>query len=245
MFEPAPAQPDRKLLRASVALVVKNPGPLVWFSAATAIVGFALLAGFDPVLQHFGLVYDPVKSSDKMFFIFDGGSNLLQALILTPLWAAVYGVAFAIVRQEEKPAKGASAAWTSFFPAISLALVLDAMWVGIDFGLRKVHLDTDFIASLILYSAVTVPLMLSFAAIVGLKMGPIEAVLYSLRRFEEAPWTYFRYYMNATFLACSGILLFCGGVVITLPIFAIAMAMLVAGGNFPGLDREPFERGDQ
>ena len=66
-------------------------------------------------------------------------------------------------------------------------------------------------------------------AIVGLGLGLGEAFSYSFGRVMAKPFSYLGYYIAANFLAGLGALA-CGiGIILTLPILYVAMAVLVTG----------------
>jgi hypothetical protein len=245
MDEPIPAKPSRLLLRVSVATVIRFAGPLIGLSGLCLLVGLGLVYAFDPFLKLFQFVYDPAKATDGQFLFYDGLSYFLLSSLAYPLWAGVYGVAFAILAKSPNPATGFKEAWKRFLPVAVLGFFVDVAWLGIDFGLHKAHMSDEAaqFPSLLLYTIVTAPIMLSLPAIVGLRMGVIQSVAYSVKRFEEAPWVYFGYLLGALGIASIGILM-CGvGVVFTLPVYAMAMAMLVAGGPVQGAER-PASGGD-
>jgi hypothetical protein len=230
--QPTPAQPTRILLRESFALVARNLGSLTSLVAICMLVYLGVSSLEEYVFKAVHFVYDPAKATDQQFFIREIIGNLDTTIPLIPIWVGIYGVIFAILAKEPNPQSGFSAAWKRFFPAVTLGLITDILAIAIDYGLRKAHVRDDFqVGSITIYLLLTTPLMLSLPAMVGLRMGMWESVVYSLRRFEEAPWTYFGYYIGAMVIAVSGFLA-CGvGLMITMPVYAAAMAMLISGGS--------------
>lgn len=234
MAEPMSAKPSRALLRAAFAFVVHNVRVFVPLAGTCLVVGIGISYALEPLLKMMGIVYDGAKATDQQFFTYEVIGNLATTLFIYPLWAGLYGVAFEIVREQPNPDKGFSVAWTKFVPVVILGLLTDAISIAIDFGLRKANLGDDLLYSLLLYSVVSAPLMLSLAAMVGTDMGMWQSIVYSFKRFEEHPFKYFSYYVAASLLAFAGVLA-CGfGILITLPIFPFAMVLLVEGRRLEG-----------
>ena len=227
MDQADPIMPSRVLLRQAFAIGLANANMLVPLSGISIIVLTCIITGFDPAMQAIGLHYDDAKATIPQFLLYDGLNNLALNILINPSWAGVYGVAFAILRKDPRPSRGFAAAWTTLLPVLLLGLITDIPSIAIDYGLRHTALGDESPVSLIIYAILSAPIMLSLAAIVGLRMGAFRSVAYSLRRFEENPWLYFGYYLGAISMACVGVV-FCGfGVMVTLPIFVMAMAMLV------------------
>ena len=219
--------PSKMLLRESIALALENSRVLVPLSSLWLAVTALVFWSIDPFLSLFKFTYDPAKATDQKFLIYEIINNVITTVILYPLWAGIYGVVASILRKESEPVKGFSAAWKRFVPVVVLGLITDVLSIAVDYGFRKSGVGEESALDIIANIAITSPIMLSFAAMVALNMGPWRATVFSLRRFEEHPWKYFAYYLAAAVASIFGIFL-CGfGIIITIPVFAIAMSLLV------------------
>ncbi len=87
--------------------------------------------------------------------------------------------------------------------------------------------------------------MLVIPAVVGLELGSVDAISYSLKRVFSNPLAYLCYFIGATILSLLGAVACLIGLVLTMAISNVAFALLITGiVPAPSMEPEVYPRGD-
>ena len=223
-------EPTVALLRFAWDTVMARLGFFVVLSA------IAIVAGLFSLGIHLGAAYllginflRPKGTIDELLTL-QALSVAVGALIVAPVTAGYLGVVFKVLRHEPDEMKGFSAASRFFIPAASAHLALGAATIAINVLCRLAFgkLWSGF-ASIPFELFVSFAVMLVIPAIVGLEMSVLQAISYSLKRVMSRPFAYFGYYIACQFLAGLGAFA-CGlGLVLTLSVGPVALALLITG----------------
>ncbi len=152
----------------------------------------------------------------------------MSAFIVLPISAGIYGVTFRLLDAAAEPIKGFAAMQKRYIPVVTFSLIVSAAMLLV----RLITFQTmsHAVGGLVFNIAfliVEAALMLAVPAIVRFGMSPVDALLYSMRRFGSAPIAYLGYSIAASLMGAFG-LVGCGiGVICTLGIPVVAMALLL------------------
>ena len=157
-------------------------------------------------------------------------SVLIQAFVIGPILAGIYGVIFQLLRWDPDYIKGFSAFSRRYLPVAGSQLIIGGITAGGNLLLSMILPETAAGITTGLYGlALAFSTMLVIPAIVGLELGTVDAISYSLKRVFSKPIAYLAYFIGATILSVVGVVA-CGvGIVLTMAISNVAMALLITG----------------
>jgi hypothetical protein len=163
------------------------------------------------------------------------GSTIgLTGLIVMPVTTGLYGVAFRVLQGVAPAGQGFNAAIKHYAPSLMFGLMTSTLATVIEFAFRGLSPTLGSIISSIVGMAITIPTMLAMPAVVKNDWPLGRALQYSIGRVLHAPIAYAGYYIGASIMGAIGVI-GCGiGVIFTLPISFLAIALL-----FPGVQPAP------
>jgi hypothetical protein len=150
------------------------------------------------------------------------------SFVVIPIWAGIYGVVFRLLDNDPVPLMGFSALQKSYLSVVSVSLLASVPTSIFTLILR--WMMPDILAEVVSWGVgllVGAVVMLSVPAIVRYGLRPVDAILYSARRFGSRPFVYLGYYVATALLSLVGIFA-CGiGVLFTLGVWVVAPALLL------------------
>lgn len=151
-----------------------------------------------------------------------------SAFVIAPITAGMYAVAFRMLDGSAEPIKGFSAMQKRYVSAATVSLLVSAAMLIV--RLITFAAMAKFVGGLVfdcVFLIVASMTMLAIPSVVRFGMSPVQALLYSVRRFASAPLAYLGYFIAACLLGFFG-LFGCGiGVICTLGMTFVATALLL------------------
>lgn len=174
-------------------------------------------------------------------------SVLIQALVIGPILAGLYGVIFQLLRWDPEYIKGFSAFSKRYLPVVGTQLIVGGVTMAANLLLLKAMPDLGAgIATGLFGLVMAVSTMLVIPAVVGLDLGSLDAITYSLKRVFSNPLAYLGYFIAATILSVLGVVACVIGLVLTMAISNVAFALLITGiVPAPTMDQGAYPRGPE
>lgn len=174
-------------------------------------------------------------------------SVLIQAFVIGPIVAGLYGVIFQLLRWDPEYIKGFSAFSKRYLPIVGTQLIVGGVTIAGNLLLLRTLPDIGAgIATGLFGLVVAVSTMLVIPAVVGLELGSLDAITYSLKRVFSNPLAYLGFFIAATILSLLGVVACVIGLVLTMAISNVAFALLITGiVPAPTSDQGAYPRGPE
>jgi len=220
--------PTMALLTYSFRYVFSNLGI---FAGLSGVLVAAFVASFfaTQILVHamgFHISSRLMELPDMMVASLIGAAA--SAFIVLPITAGIYGVAFRMLDGAIEPIKGFSMLQKRYVPVATVSLIVSVAMLIV--RLITFQAMPRFVGGVVfngVFLVVGSAVMLGVPAVVRFGMSPVEALLYSVRRFGSAPLAYLGYSIAASLMGFFG-LFGCGiGVICTLGMTFVATALLL------------------